>query len=414
MNFKLKIIICITLIAFFICGCGKLKHVRESEDLIYQPFDTTINANKSIKKLSELGLISKNDVDANDNITVLEGLKILFRITRDSRYHDLRSWYTLPETEHLDYLDEWDKLVLTSMWAEAVIQSEEFTSINLDGFLTEYEALNYITRLLGNTYGCVQIKTESYFTTKEQTYDVAFQKALIKDTSMTNSDEIISREDYFILVYRALYANLLRGNIAGTHDFKYIDLFSDGIYDLDTEDIIINNYNNPDLEWDKPKTDNKLKFLTMFLKDEYKGIDIKNTNIVIQGNEINPGIYTRINRKWTCESISLANQEQFEKNSYYLITSYENRFRKNEYNTVGYYLFKANETSNTIYDLDLYQIPKNIISRHIYDGVFEGGIHTDKIHIQEIQIEGDAVSGFTIYATPESSSIFEVIESSES
>lgn len=400
MYHKLIKVICIIIFLGLLYGCSK-----QEDNIYFQPFDATINSENSKNRLIELGIITEYDIDKDENITVMEGLQILYRIANCST--PLSFWYQLPETEHLDYVDEWNKYILTSMWGEDVIITEEFLSINLDKYLTEYEALVFITRLLGNTYGCVQMKDERFFTTKEQTYEVAFQKALISNTSLTNLNKLISRDEYFILVHRALYAKLMRGGIAGTHDFKYIDLFSgNNKYDISSEVI-----RNGDTSDNSNADDEKIAYLILILKDEYKEIGVNNTSVIIQGKEILPGIYTHFQREWVSEIITLANEEVFKKDTYYLLTSYQCLYRKAEYNSIAFYLFKSDQTSNVLNSIS--EAGNILFHVNISGQPSKGVVYTDEIHIQEVCIEGDAINGYTIYLTPESSNIFEVVEGSE-
>jgi hypothetical protein len=307
-------------------------------------------------------------------------------------------------------LNNWNKYILAYLWGESVIQEEDFSSVDFNANLTEYNALVFTTRLLANTYGCVQIKSEAYFTEKQQTYDVAYEKALINNNSTSNSDDLITRENYYELIYKALHAENTRGSIVGEHSFKYIDLFSYGKrYDIVSEGktpIFNENY--------APKTldtvGEKFKYIVFVLKDDYPGINEANATVVIQGEEMAPGIYTCYQRQWVAESISLAKGELFKENSYYLFSSYEHRYRKTDYNTAALLLFEADKTSNTLYDI--HEAGNILFHTNIQGEVSRGVVYTDEVRIQEVRVEGDAAFGFTIYITPESSDVFEVVEGS--
>ena len=74
-------------------------------------------------------------------------------------------------------------------------------------------------------------------------------------------------------------------------------------------------------------------------------------------------------------------------------------------------MFKADETSNVLNGIS----EAGDISFHvnISGQPSRGVVYTEEIRIQEVRVEGDAINGYTIYLTPESSNIFEVVEGSE-
>jgi len=389
-------------------GCNAVEEAAPLSDEEVQTFDKAINMSSNIAELIDLGFVSEDEMQ-DEYITAMEGIRILFRILNaaSEKYgiYDIKYWYMRPETERLDYLDGWDKHVLLNMSFESVVLQKEFELMDFDANLTEYEALVFITRLLGNTYGCVQWKEESEFTEKAQTYDMAVQKALIEDASLDHADEWISREAYYELIHKALYAELTRGSIGGNRDFRYIDLLANGKkYDISKE-VFVESNAAPVATMtniDKVLQSNVM----MILRDEYAGINESNVNVVIRGEEIVPGTYTRFKKQWVPESISLAEGESFKENVYYLITSYQHDYRKEEYNSVNCVIFKAYETANTLYEL--YEANENGRPRFM-----SGGVHLDEIRIQAVMIEGDESNGFTLYITPESSEMFTVAEGSE-
>lgn len=133
-------------------------------------------------------------------------------------------------------------------------------------------------------------------------------------------------------------------------------------------------------------------------KEEWSfDIDISSITMLIAGEEIKPGVFTRLKRQWIPESISLADGQEFEQDSYYLLTSYDHTYRKPEYNSVSRAIFKADKTCDT------YLNPGN-------QSFGVGGIYLDEIHIQQVMVTGYPETGFVLHVTPESKEIFTVVE----
>lgn len=119
----------------------------------------------------------------------------------------------------------------------------------------------------------------------------------------------------------------------------------------------------------------------------YFDIEIPAIKLITEGEEITPGIFTRYENMVTVKNISLGEGEVFEKGCYYLITGYEKKYRRDEYNSVSRAIFCATDTVNQLK-------PKLSLSCF------------DEIHIQKVDLTGDTESGFVISVTPESTKIF--------
>lgn len=233
------------LIAMIFCsGCETSTPINNQTSTNEQDFVSELD------ELQSLGIISQDDPLSGNNITVLEGLRTIYKASAgyDSLYNnpedlDLEDWYSMENTKRLEGLSDIDKAVFQELMMESVLQSSDIKTLKTDSSLTKYQALVYITRLLGNTYGCVQIKEESSFTKKSQTLDAATKLNLAKNDDSEISDDPISRKDFFHLVYKALHTTISRGGYAGAHEFKYISLFSEKIKQ-EIKDQKNNDYEN--------------------------------------------------------------------------------------------------------------------------------------------------------------------------
>jgi hypothetical protein len=130
-------------------------------------------------------------------------------------------------------------------------------------------------------------------------------------------------------------------------------------------------------------------------------IDISKINVVVEGEEIMPGIFTAFKSERVPETITLAGNQRFKANAYYLITSYSHWYRKAEYNFVSNAIFKVDNYTDIIRNEDG-QLNLNI--RDLYLG---------DMHLQEIIVLGNADIGFTLSVTPESKAVFTVEEGFE-
>lgn len=182
--------------------------------------------------LAELELISESDSANNAPVTVMEALYVINRIVWEdpSEDDDPFYWYENPEFEPLnDVLSEQDKCVLMELQMDWVIQNEEILSTDFNAPLSRYQAMVYITRLIGNTYGCTDVPAELSFKTREETQAVAYQKKLIQDTPAAVTDDPITHQEFYCLVYNALYAENIRGGDGGAQSMRYIDWIMDDI-----------------------------------------------------------------------------------------------------------------------------------------------------------------------------------------
>lgn len=429
--------------------------------------------------LVELGIVTDEELSKDTYITNLEVLQIIRRIVGGSDIDavddlEISEWYLEDILSPLDDIDDtYKKLFLDlsslGLSRNLILTNDDILNIKLGENITHYESLVFITRMIGDTYGCIGYQEEVYFTEKAQTYEAAFIKGVIDDTNIENADLPILRKDFFDIIHKAIFVEYDVGSDTLTTN-KHIDQIL-SLRDwasqqketvIHTNQILAKTTINDDMSLSWVVAD-EYKFLkdsyyievqsiasdgtitvhswigafydTIFsddiimiiaseypakidciryiyykydgdyqTKDEwYLDFDISGINAHITGEEINPGVYTHIKRQWVPEKISLSQGNFFKENAYYLLTSYEHRYRNDKYNSVCQAIFKATETSDTYYN-------SNGTGRFPFQGSV---VDVNDIHIQEIIIQGNAASGFTLYITPESKEIFEALEGSE-
>jgi hypothetical protein len=121
-------------------------------------------------------------------------------------------------------------------------------------------------------------------------------------------------------------------------------------------------------------------------------IDISNINVVVSGEEMKPGIFTRFVQQWVPETITLEDGQWFKADAYYLISSYKD-------GRTSYAIFKVNNDTEII---------------HNEDGKLSlvGTVYLEEMRLREILINGNSHDGFTLLVTPESRNNFKVKEGS--
>jgi len=174
--------------------------------------------------------------------------------------------------------------------------------------------------------------------------------------------------------------------------------FSDGIKPEDIIIPLINAY---------PKTP---KYFNVVIekynfniseKEEWKfSINIPDINVVITDDEINPGTFTAFRNQWVPETITLKKGQIFKANAYYIISSYEHRYRRPEFNSQGNAIIKIGYDSNMINN------EKGMLKLNT------GGLYLDEVRIREVQITGNPIDGFTLLVTPESKNTFRIRQGS--
>lgn len=133
------------------------------------------------------------------------------------------------------------------------------------------------------------------------------------------------------------------------------------------------------------------------IKTEEKILTIPLTNflIVTEGAPVEPGVYTCKKDCWPFESLTLK-KENFEPNTYYILTGYEHKYRKPEYNTVDKCVFLNKKAAKTYIPLE--------------DSGSVGVSHPEEVRLQKASFSGSAKTGFTLKISPESKTTFKIRE----
>ncbi|MCH5210316.1 MAG: S-layer homology domain-containing protein [Oscillospiraceae bacterium] len=410
--------------------------------------------------LTELGIITDANRNNGEYITTLEVLKTIKQAKVFSSTVRLADWYRGDTLAEMDYLDDDTKLLLLELCNYALTYNE-ITTLDLDSDITNYEALLYVTRMVGDTYGCTDSVTD-IDTDKENIYEIAYEKGLIQNTDTINAEVPMTREEFYNILHRALFAKYHRGGIVSAQPYRLIDRYKnqnikpqpvetkepekvelavdavieddlsvkwtlpdeysfiaeneysattyligkDGTEEMqsissarssgyDGYEIVKYLISGIDGDWVAIRCEYSKALAPEDNKEYYFDIDISNIKIVVEGDEINPGIYTRYNRSWTAKEISLADGENFEEGCYYILKDYDKKYRKEEFNSVSYEVFMAEETGNT------FIAPTNRSFGVNYLG---------EIHIQKVKIK-KSDNGYVLSVTPESTNIFKIEES---
>jgi hypothetical protein len=129
-------------------------------------------------------------------------------------------------------------------------------------------------------------------------------------------------------------------------------------------------------------------------------IDISNIDVIISGEEMKPGIFTRFVGQWVPETITLEEGQWFMANAYYLITSHAPKPGEPEIYETHYAVFKVDNNTEIIHNEDG---KLNLNS---------GSLLLQEMHLRKVLINGNSYDGFTLVVTPESTNIFKVEEGS--
>lgn len=424
----------------------------------------------SPKILEGLGIVGEEDWNKDTYISTLEALETIDRLCGDQNKGSLRSWYVGDRFSEMDYLDDDTKLLLLRL-KDNILTDDDITGLDLDSDITNYKALLYITRLVGDTRGIIMVgdayhmeKTTDRAADKASVYEFAYEKALISDIDISNADDAIRRDEFYNILHKALFAEYYRGGYDGIWTYRLIDNFLENDDKTVTEEpvktgpemveIPVNVTIKDDLSvrWTLPEEygfllkegyrtgtsvvwkdgtiesrssggsptenydgDEIINYLMEYSNKEcsalrcsyyqpynwkdgtryYFDINIFDIDIVIEGDEINPGIYTRFNKSSVAKEISLGDGNTFEKGCYYILKGYETTYRKREYNQARYAVFKAYSNENTLTPM----------KRGFGVSFF------DEIHIQKVTIKKDTNGGYILSITPESTGVFTVVES---
>ncbi len=422
---------------------------NDNEALIITDIDNT-------EILVDFGIISEEALNKRGYITNREAVGVLNKIS--NAYGSLTYWYEIDALAPLDYIDDDFKSELIKLISgnAPVMNVKEVVNMDFDGYITNYEAMVYVTRMVADTYGCGGTSKESEITLPSEFYEIALSKGLIDSIDLANADEPILRDDFYRLVTRGLFVkHSVGGYVTTSRRLADYYIFKDNndeqkeeiktyeyeltgkvhfnedmslSWELDNKEISdsvdINVYdkegelltgvtttlneNKIDTEWliqllidEYPKkADNMV--ITYYDHDEENNtyirwnfkIDLSVINVVTEGEAIKPGVYKCFEKQWVPEYITLTDG-QFKKGAYYVIRSCEHRYRKDDLNAKSTAIFTVEENTD-IYDN----------SNHDYFDA--GSVYLEDAHIQELTITGGPDIGFTLHITPDSEEKFKI------
>jgi hypothetical protein len=309
--------------------------------------------------LAKFNIVSEEDLKREGGLSVEEALRTLLRTHGSGpTWQSAKEWYLIKELAPLDKkFSEEEKSFLISLFyavKRPLLTREELFSLSLNAPLTEYDALKYVTRFIGNTYSCIDKPEEIGFTEQGQTYARAFDRKLILSKGEENASKPILRKDFYILLASAMNTKVSFGGdltVEATY-FSFFENKAEKIYMQEKKDLV-----HTGSLYAKPK-----------FNDDFS-------------------------LSWNVKKRLLDDDNTF-KEAFYLLHSYGHRYRKDEFNRDSFALFTvADDTSEF----------KN--SKH--ESLFCGGLDTEDTHILEVMIDGDAKNGFVLHVSPESKEAFE-------
>lgn len=452
-------------------------YFRQSENTDVLSKDKPVYEDGNLDILIELNIILKEDLHKDTYISNIEALKVLHKIIgyndiETENFFKLREWYMGTTLEPLDDLDDTCKNLLLDLFNHNIMTYDDALNMDFNENITNYEALVYITRMIGDTYDCTNSPAELDFTEKVQTYTAAFEKGIIHNMDMESADLPILRENFYEFIHKAIFVERNIGGYAPTKG-RYADTLANKKENVPQPTKEVSVHTNPISVEAVIDDDMSISWV---LPDEYKNLidDDYMTTIetftaagVIKNRSISATLRTCIN---TTEIIKYITTDYSEKpvgirctystikkdaaaNEEYTfdidISAITMRIEGNEI-TPGVYTHFQNQwvpesislANGQSFKKDAYYLLKsyehtyrkpeyNTVSRVVFrayedsnilydlsktdNGIprfISGGVYLDDIHIQEIIMKGSADSGFVLYVTPESQEIFKVKEGS--
>ena len=180
--------------------------------------------------------------DKNDKyINTVDALEVFLKIVDEERKdYWLSDWYSIDELEVLDEtVDEETKKLLMQLYNEPYFLTvEDILRLDYSADITEYDALLFAVRLIGDTYFCVDSSAEYGYRTKEEVYGKAKEKGLIKSKNSRNAEKPISREKFYDIVSRAINTQFSLGGDGGPTKVKYADFLEKRLRKVDSEIVV--------------------------------------------------------------------------------------------------------------------------------------------------------------------------------
>ena len=200
----------------------------DSRSILYEDYRAAEYQAEHLDILVGFNIISSVELNKGGYMTNLEALTTIYNLfggTYDG--YSLARWERDAELAAIDYFEPNIKIMLSDLFSyfgRPILKREEILDIKLDQRLTNYQALVYVTRMIGNTYSCIDKPEELAFTERSQTYQAAYDKGIIDSISMVNADAPILRKDFYRLIHKALFVVIDIGGYASSKG-RFVDTF---------------------------------------------------------------------------------------------------------------------------------------------------------------------------------------------
>mgnify|MGYP000135950162 CR=1 FL=1 len=154
--------------------------------------------------LIEFGIISDDDLNKGEYITTQEALNAIKNF-QHYNVDDFKNLYIYDYLKSFDNISDESKILL-SVLERTVLTLDDIININLEGNLTNLQALTYVGRLTGISYSS---DSDNVYDRSEpnEIYDYAYQNNLIENKDTSNAQSPITREDFYDLLNKVLFCN---------------------------------------------------------------------------------------------------------------------------------------------------------------------------------------------------------------
>lgn len=420
--------------------------------------------------LIEFGIISDDDLNKGEYITTQEALNAIKNF-QHYNVDDFKNLYIYDYLKSFDNISDESKILL-SVLERTVLTLDDIININLEGNLTNLQALTYVGRLTGISYSS---DSDNVYDRSEpnEIYDYAYQNNLIENKDTSNAQSPITRENFYDLLNKVLFCNhyAVDGGIFKAWNWYYnlARRTNNDYTDNYTEPSVVSEKISPEIkfnndmsvEWTLPEdfdgevvtkflaytsdkqcksiyedgvtdeltAENIIKlFATSYpqtfdyirciysvadntntLYEWYFDIDTTKIRTVMDRKELTPGTFIATN-DWDYQSKNYISLDKgkFKPNVYYLINTRYSDYEPGE---------ELDFSKFSEYDNVVFTVPTET-SKFFYDENQDrlsdlSCLNTDDVHIQEVTVTGNAKSGFTIHTSPMSEMAFKSEEVDE-
>lgn len=195
--------------------------------------DVVFYEDTNIGILADLNIVNKEMLNSEKNVTQYELFSILdkMRGSYTEQTGSLKEWYRGDTLKPLDYLEDSEKALLLRLWYEGrnkLLTYKEILDYVPDKCVTNREALMYVLRMVGDTYGCTDMVT-LYITNDTETselYKMAYEKQLIESEKSKNADGLITYGELCKILHKALFAEYNSGGYVMENKVRLYDIIT--------------------------------------------------------------------------------------------------------------------------------------------------------------------------------------------